>query len=95
MTHSPGSSTVARRSSAIWNSTRPGTPRTSWRDRQRIECAHGQSADRAQKHNDSRELVIGQSARGYTSLYRHLIALDTVFVLAIRAQRDAGDARDA
>jgi plasmid stabilization system protein ParE len=45
--------------------------------------------------NDLRELVIGQGAHGYLALYRHVIALDTVFVLAIRAQREAGYARDA
>ena len=41
-----------------------------------------------------RELVIGRGARGYIALYRYVIALDTVFVLAIRAQREGGYARD-
>ena len=45
--------------------------------------------------NDLRELVIGQGAHGYLALYRYVIALDTVFILAIRAQREAGYARDA
>ncbi|MCL1532457.1 plasmid stabilization protein [Xanthomonas nasturtii] len=45
-------------------------------------------------HNDLRELVIGQGARGYIALYQYVTALDTVFVLAIRAQREAGYARD-
>jgi len=45
-------------------------------------------------HTDLRELVIGQGAHGYIALYRHVIALDTVFVLAIRAQREAGHARE-
>ena len=41
-----------------------------------------------------RELVIGRGARGYIALYRYVSALDTVFVLAIRAQREGGYARD-
>ncbi|MCW0465800.1 type II toxin-antitoxin system RelE/ParE family toxin [Xanthomonas sacchari] len=45
--------------------------------------------------HDLRELVIGQGAQGYIALYRYVVALDTVFVLAIRAQREAGYARDA
>ncbi|HEX9686287.1 MAG TPA: type II toxin-antitoxin system RelE/ParE family toxin [Burkholderiales bacterium] len=39
---------------------------------------------------DLRELVIGQRARGYVALYRYVAVLDTVFVLAIRAQKEAG-----
>lgn len=34
-----------------------------------------------------RELVIGRGTRGYVALYRFVPALDTVFVLAVRAQR--------
>ncbi|MBB4130813.1 type II toxin-antitoxin system RelE/ParE family toxin [Xanthomonas campestris pv. campestris] len=45
--------------------------------------------------NDLRELVIGQGTRGYIALYQYVTELDTVFVLAIRAQREAGYARDA
>jgi plasmid stabilization system protein ParE len=45
--------------------------------------------------DDLRELVIGRGARGYFALYWYVVALDTVFVLAIRAQREAGHARDA
>lgn len=37
-----------------------------------------------------RELVIGREARGYVALYRYLPELDTVFVLAILSQREAG-----
>src|SRR5690606_8482512 len=37
-----------------------------------------------------RELVIGRGARGYIALYRYVAALDAVFVLAIRGQREAG-----
>ena len=44
---------------------------------------------------DLRELVIGRGARGYIALYRYVDALDTVFVLAIRAQREGDYARDA
>jgi plasmid stabilization system protein ParE len=43
---------------------------------------------------DLRELVIGRRERGYVALYRYLVALDTVFVLAIRAQKEAGYARE-
>jgi plasmid stabilization system protein ParE len=37
-----------------------------------------------------RELVIGQGSRGYVALYRYVPTLDIVFILAIRAQREAG-----
>ncbi len=37
-----------------------------------------------------RELVIGRRARGYVALYRYVAAIDTVFVLALRGQREAG-----
>lgn len=37
-----------------------------------------------------RELVIGEGARGYVALYRHLPEADLVFVLAFRSQREAG-----
>ncbi len=39
---------------------------------------------------DLRELVIGRRARGYIALYRYVAELDTVFVLAIRGQKEAG-----
>jgi plasmid stabilization system protein ParE len=39
---------------------------------------------------DKRELVIGRRARGYVALYRYVAEIDTVFVLAIRGQREAG-----
>jgi toxin ParE1/3/4 len=38
----------------------------------------------------TRELVVGQGSRGYVALYRHVRAVDTVFVLAIRRQREDG-----
>jgi plasmid stabilization system protein ParE len=39
---------------------------------------------------DKRELIIGRGASGYVALYRYVIALDTVFLLAIRGQREGG-----
>lgn len=41
-----------------------------------------------------RELVIGRGSRGYVALYRYVPEVDTVFLLAIRSQREAGYARD-
>src|SRR3954452_5840273 len=43
----------------------------------------------------NRELVIGRASRGYVALYRFLPDIDTVFVLALRSQREAGYKRDA
>jgi plasmid stabilization system protein ParE len=37
-----------------------------------------------------RELVIGRAACGYVALYRYVPAIDTVFLLAVRAQREEG-----
>ncbi len=42
---------------------------------------------------DLRELVIGRRAHGYAALYRYVVELDTIFVLAIRGQKEAGYAR--
>ena len=39
------------------------------------------------------ELVIGRHSHGYVALYRYVAAIDTVFVLAIRSQREAGYSR--
>ena len=44
-------------------------------------------------HGDLRELVIGRGSRGYVALYRYVAEADTAFVLAIRAQKEAGYAR--
>ena len=44
--------------------------------------------------NALRELVIGRGSRGYIALYRYVAVVDTVFVLAIRAQREGGHTRD-
>lgn len=41
-----------------------------------------------------RELVIGQDSRGYVALYRFVIEIDCVFVLAIRSQREFGYQRE-
>jgi plasmid stabilization system protein ParE len=40
--------------------------------------------------NAKRELVIGRRSHGYVALYRHVPEIDTVFVLALRSQREAG-----
>ena len=37
-----------------------------------------------------RELVIGRASRGYVALYQYVEQLDTVFVLAVRSQREVG-----
>jgi plasmid stabilization system protein ParE len=39
---------------------------------------------------DLRELVIGHGSHGYVALYRFLPRIDTVFVLAVRSQREDG-----
>ncbi|MBE0508962.1 MAG: type II toxin-antitoxin system RelE/ParE family toxin [Marinospirillum sp.] len=39
---------------------------------------------------DKRELVIGSDSRGYVVLYRYHVEIKTVFILAIRGQREAG-----
>ncbi|MEO7008564.1 MAG: type II toxin-antitoxin system RelE/ParE family toxin [Caldimonas sp.] len=41
-----------------------------------------------------RELVIGNVSRGYVALYRYVNAIDTVFVLAVRSQRESGYKRE-
>lgn len=40
-----------------------------------------------------RELVIGRESRSYIALYQYVAAVDTVFVLSIRAQRESGYAQ--
>lgn len=44
--------------------------------------------------NEKRELIIGRGARGYVALYRYVREADTVFVLAIKSQREAGYGRE-
>lgn len=41
-----------------------------------------------------RELVIGRASRGYVALYHYVAAIDTVFVLAVRNQREDGYKRE-
>jgi toxin ParE1/3/4 len=41
-----------------------------------------------------RELVIGRQSRVYVALYRFVVSIDTVFVLALRSRREAGYKRD-
>lgn len=40
------------------------------------------------------ELMIGRDAHGCVALYLYIAAVDTVFVLAVRAQRESGYVRD-
>jgi len=44
-------------------------------------------------HIDKRELVIGRRSHGYVALYRYVVEIDTVFVLALRSQRELGYTR--
>ena len=37
-----------------------------------------------------REQVIGRASRGYVALYQYVEQIDTVFVLAVRSQREVG-----
>ncbi len=36
------------------------------------------------------ELIIGRGSRGYVALYRYVPEIDTVFILALRSQRESG-----
>ncbi len=36
------------------------------------------------------ELSIGRRSKGYVALYRYITEVDTVFVLALRGQKEAG-----
>jgi hypothetical protein len=38
-------------------------------------------------------LVIGRNSHGYLALYRYMAEFDTVFVLAVKAQRETGFVR--
>ena len=42
-----------------------------------------------------RELVIGRRSHGYLALYRYVPEIDTVFVLAVKSQREVGYAERA
>lgn len=37
-----------------------------------------------------RELVMGRKSHGYVALYHYVDEIDTVFVLAVRSQRESG-----
>ncbi|MDP9877675.1 plasmid stabilization system protein ParE [Variovorax boronicumulans] len=37
-----------------------------------------------------RELIIGKGSRSYVAPYRYLAEIETVFILALRAQRESG-----
>lgn len=39
---------------------------------------------------NKRELIIGRRRLGYVALYRYVAEIDTVFILAVRSQREAG-----
>ena len=39
---------------------------------------------------DKHELIIGRPTHGYVALYRYVPEVDTVFILALRSQREAG-----
>ena len=43
--------------------------------------------------NGKRELVMGRNTRGFLALYQYVNEIDTVFVLAVGSQREAGYAR--
>ena len=49
----------------------------------------GKAVRRPARRN-KRELVIGRPTRGYVALYRYVPEVDTVFILALRGQREAG-----
>lgn len=72
---------------------RHGIPDTTQRIVEIIESiqllAHSPLIGRKAK-GSKRELVVGRASRGYGALYRYVPELDTVFVLAIRSQREAG-----
>jgi len=38
--------------------------------------------------NNKRELVIGRRSHGYVALYRYIVEIDTVFVLAVRSDEN-------
>lgn len=41
-------------------------------------------------NNNKRELIIGHRSHGYIALYRYIVEIDTVFILAVRSQKEAG-----
>ena len=51
---------------------------------------HNPMIGRPANNNNKRELVIGRRSHGYVALYRYIVEIDTVFVLAVRSQQEAG-----
>ena len=51
---------------------------------------HNPMIGRPAKH-EKRELVIGRRSQGYVALYRYIVEIDTIFVLAVRSQKEAGN----
>ena len=50
---------------------------------------HAEENPRPVRRRD-RELIIGRPTRGCADLYRYVAKIDTVFILALRSQREAG-----
>lgn len=50
---------------------------------------HSPMLGRPAQH-DKHELVSGHRSHGYVALYRYIVEVDIVFVLAVRSQREAG-----
>ena len=42
-------------------------------------------------NKDKGERVIGRRSHGYAALYRYIVEIDTIFVLAVRSQKEACD----
>jgi toxin ParE1/3/4 len=42
------------------------------------------------ENGSRRELIMGRGSRGYVALYEYILEVDTVIVVAIRSQREAG-----
>jgi len=55
-----------------------------------IEVLHHNPLIGRPAQGPNRELVIGRRSRGYIALYRYVEEIDTVFVLAVRGQKEAG-----
>lgn len=41
-------------------------------------------------NNNKRELIIGHRSHGYVALYRYIVEIDTIFILAVRSQKETG-----
>ena len=41
-------------------------------------------------NNNKHELIIGHRSHGYVALYRYIVEIDTVFILAVRSPKEAG-----